>query len=92
MNIQSGQILFVLIDIQLVQLLKTSEVLLFSFETIVSDNATCFMGDEFQAFMTSNGIKYITSAPQHWPWCMPYAGSKEWSEGSNRKYNKYKIS
>ena len=28
-------------------------------ETIVSDNAACFTGEEFQAFMTSNGIKHI---------------------------------
>ena len=34
-------------------------------ETIVSDNAACFIGEEFQAFMTSNGIKHITSAPHH---------------------------
>ena len=34
-------------------------------ETIVSDNAACFIGEEFQAFMTSKGIKHITSAPHH---------------------------
>ena len=34
-------------------------------ETVVSDNAACFTGEEFQAFMTSNGIKHITSAPHH---------------------------
>ena len=34
-------------------------------ETVVSDNAACFTGKEFQAFMTSNGIKHITSAPHH---------------------------
>ena len=34
-------------------------------ETIVSDNAACFTGEEFKDFVTSNGIKYITSAPHH---------------------------
>ena len=35
-------------------------------EIIVSDNAACFT-EEFQAFVTSNGIKHITSAPhQQW--------------------------
>ena len=34
-------------------------------EIVVSDNAACFTGEEFQAFVTSNGIKHITSAPHH---------------------------
>ena len=34
-------------------------------ETIVSDNAACFMGEEFNTFTTVNGIKHITSAPHH---------------------------
>jgi len=34
-------------------------------ETIVSDNAACFMGEEFNTFTTVNGIKHITLAPHH---------------------------
>lgn len=34
-------------------------------ETIVSDNAACFTGEEFKDFVTSNGIKHITLAPHH---------------------------
>jgi hypothetical protein len=32
---------------------------------IVSDNATSFKGEEFQKFMSDNGIVHITSAPHH---------------------------
>ena len=34
-------------------------------ETIVSVSAACFTGEEFRDFVTSNGIKHITSAPHH---------------------------
>ena len=34
-------------------------------EIIVSDNAVCFTGEQFQSFITSNGINHITSAPHH---------------------------
>ena len=34
-------------------------------ETIVSDNAARFTRKEFKEFVTSNGIKHITSAPHH---------------------------
>ena len=34
-------------------------------ETVVSDNGSCFISDEFQQFLKSNGIKQITSAPYH---------------------------
>ena len=34
-------------------------------ETIISDNGSCFISEDFQQFLKSNGIKQITSAPYH---------------------------
>ena len=34
-------------------------------ETVVSDNGSCFVSEEFQQFLKCNGVKQVDSAPYH---------------------------
>lgn len=34
-------------------------------EAVVTDNGPCFVSEEFEAFMVTNGVKHITLAPYH---------------------------
>ena len=34
-------------------------------DVVVSDNATCFIAEEFQDFLLQNGVVHVCSAPHH---------------------------
>ena len=34
-------------------------------EVLVTDNSPCFVSEEFETFLSNNGIQHVTSAPFH---------------------------
>ena len=56
-------------------------------ETVVTDNGTCFVSSEMEAFLTRNGVKHLTLAPYHLSSNGLAESRKTWTqEGEDRNH------
>ena len=73
----NGKMLFIIVDshTKWVESFSTHGIP----DTIVSDNATCFISSEFQGFCKHSGIRHIIYAPHH-PSSNGLAESQVWTQ------------